>query len=280
MFQYAFGYSLSKKHNDKVCFDLEFYDDQPKYISRRSECLRRFFPSLVLDVKPRPNSIKPFERKVINHILYRFLKRGWKASDKSFFFKEKRCQYYHTIPYKKDTLNYYDGYWQTEEYFSSFSDDIRRIFAPSVDIQNKVDTWLNNGLNTKKVALHVRRGDLFGKRGDKANKKTMSFYKNAIDYFSSLFGDYVLYVLSDDIDWCRENLHLTDHKTYFVNNDGPDSAIVDLFIIAGCDCGIMSPSTFSWWGNWLGDSDKDRVVIAQKGFYYNTRFIPQRWLLM
>jgi len=94
-----------------------------------------------------------------------------------------------------------------------------------------------------------------------------------------LFNSFTLYVLSDDINWCRNNLRLTNEKTIFVDNDGPDSPIVDLFIIAGCDCGIMSPSTFSWWGNWLGDMNKKRIVIAPKGLYFNTSFIPNRWLL-
>ena len=35
MFQYAFGYALSKEKGDKLFFDVDFFLNQPKYVTRR-----------------------------------------------------------------------------------------------------------------------------------------------------------------------------------------------------------------------------------------------------
>lgn len=32
MFQYAFGYALSKEKGDKLFFDVDFFLNQPKYV--------------------------------------------------------------------------------------------------------------------------------------------------------------------------------------------------------------------------------------------------------
>ena len=276
MFQYSFGYVLSKKKKDELCFDLDFYNKQPKNVSKRTECLRLYFPKLDFKAEARPKSVAFFEQRLINHVLYYHFNRFRRVAKNSFFFKEKHYQYYSVIPYKSNALNYYDGYWQSELYFKEYSNEIRNTFTPSDDILDVVHKWTRLANEKTTVALHVRRGDLYGKNGEKKDLLLIDYFKNSIHFIKNRTGDFTLFILSDDIEWCRNNLSMLNDDVVFVDNSDNNAALVDLFIIACCDHGIMSRSTFSWWGNWLGDNRK-RIVVAPAGVYFNTFFIPDRW---
>ena len=65
-------------------------------------------------------------------------------------------------------------------------------------------------------------------------------------------------VVSDDIEWCKENIKLpnvifNDNNKYF-NHEA-------LWLLSLCDHFIISNSTFSWWGAWLSRSD-NKIVIS------------------
>ena len=42
----------------------------------------------------------------------------------------------------------------------------------------------------------------------------------------------------------------------------------------------MSPSTFSWWGNWLRKDKNGSIVVAPKGEYSNEYFLEKSWLII
>ena len=97
--------------------------------------------------------------------------------------------------------------------------------------------------------------------------------------FSSLSLDHtenpVFYVFSnshEDLEWIEENYKFHDLSgngrninTVFVDLNNPDYE--ELRLMYSCKHFIISNSTFSWWGAWLG-SAPGKIVIA-----------PQRWNL-
>jgi hypothetical protein len=94
------------------------------------------------------------------------------------------------------------------------------------------------------VSLHVRRADYLTPgnaefHGDLASE---GYYERVVQ----AIGDDVTYlVFSDDIEWCRQSLHL--ERVEFVDIDPYTS----LCLMTGCDVNVIANSSFSWWGAYL-----------------------------
>ena len=195
---------------------------------------------------------------------------------------EHRHHYYDKVPYQSDTVNYYDGYWQTARYFEDFEDTIRKEFAPCDDVKDAVKQWRNSVKSQETVAVHVRRGDYLNKTNQKNTNQSVfnstDYYFNAIDMMRERLNDPVFCFFSDDLDWSKETFGEKVKNCQFVEHSGGHLAMKDLFSIAACEHGIMSPSTFSWWGNWLRGSNDNSIVIAPKNDNYYEHFLMDNWI--
>ena len=104
------------------------------------------------------------------------------------------------------------------------------------------------------VAVHVRRRDYL--QSKKHHIVTPAYYKEAMEFLGSRVLKPRYFVFSDDISYCR---HLFQGKNlHFV--EGCTSEVEEMHLMTLCDHSIITNSTFSWWGAWLG-GDK-RVVVA------------------
>ena len=274
MFQYAFGYQFAKKVRDKVAFDVDFYKNQPKYVSSRKLEVCDSFCLSTFDTIDRPRDVKPFQNRYISFITRKMNFLHVKLLDGTFYIKEKEHTYTNKIPYKPSCLNYYDGYWQTEEYFNWISHDIRSEFAFSEEVRQRVQNWLLEYKGNTLVSIHIRRGDLAGKNYGYSDKAMIDYYHRAMTIMKERVPDPLFVVFSDDPAWCKTEMKW--NTTRIIYSENPWGAIHDLCGISLCDHGIMSQSTFSWWGNWLGNPE-ERIVLSPKGKSFNNKFIPDRW---
>jgi hypothetical protein len=86
-------------------------------------------------------------------------------------------------------------------------------------------------------------------------------------------------VVSDDPQWCRAYLP----EDWHVAGGKPDK-YRDMQLIASCAHAVISNSSFSWWGAWLGDGDSQRMVVAPAHWYANPAMqddedvVPERWI--
>lgn len=285
MFQYAFGYALAKKHNDRLVFDVDFYANQPGHVGKRGVMGKEQFPNISrLEFISRPAFVKPFENKYISHLIR--YNTGIDVSLLGNHFKmEKLHRYEKNVSYIPDTLNFYDGYWQTERYFLECSDEIRKEFMPTVEVGNAVMAW-RTGISAQNcIAVHIRRGDYLNKINQSSLKEgnvigDIDYYMRAIAYMQEHIENPVFCFFSDDIPWCKETFAERLSNSIFVENSGKNAALLDLFSIAQCEHGIMSPSTFSWWGNWLRDQNKKSIVIYPAGNYYEHFVNNDEWVEM
>lgn len=281
MFQYAFGYALAKKYNDELRFDIDFYSHQPiKNNTRRKVITKEQFPKLELKVVKRPFLAKILENKYIAHVI-RYNTGCNLSIPRLCFMMEKRRKYYPNIHYEVGKINYYDGYWQTERYFEDYKQDILRVFAPTDEVITKVQLWRESLNSDCCVAIHIRRGDFLNavnqrliKNGELLNEAT--YYLKAMKLMQDMLRNPLFCFFSDDMDWCKKTFGLRPNNVY-VENQGQDAALVDLFSISLCDHGIISSSTFGWWGNWLRQKDNS-IVIAPKGDYTNKYFFNDSWI--
>ena len=263
MFQYAFGYALAKKHGDELRFDVEFYKHQPKHVGSRKRMGTEQFALTRMTETERPFPATILENKYVSHVL-RYHTGCMLRMPHINFMMEKLHKYYDEVPYAAGKVNYYDGYWPTDRYFVEIEDDIRREFTPSETILDKVAQWRQGIDSDCTVAVHVRRGDYLNKINQAGVENVIggrNFYDKAIDYCKEHLSRPLFCFMSDDIAWCREAFGDMGNAV-FVENTGSGAALADLFSIAACNHGIMSPSTFSWWGNWLRrDREKSLVVM-------------------
>ena len=83
------------------------------------------------------------------------------------------------------------------------------------------------------------------------------YLKEATKYFGD---EYEFLIFSDDLNSLKREVNLKD----FVNLEN-DNEIEDLYSLSQCDSVIMSNSSFSWWGAFLGKK-KEKVICPDKWY--------------
>lgn len=174
-------------------------------------------------------------------------------------FYNERYFNYSKIPELKNTL--IKGYFQSEKYFDKYFNQIYSLFIDDEIIDKiKQNFFFNNSLS-----IHVRRGDYL-KKPDYHNILPVSYYLNGINYIEYKTNIDKIYVFSDDIKWCKNNL--LDNRCIFVESM---KDYEELFMMSLCEHNIIANSSFSWWGSYL-NLNNDKIVVAPKqwfGFLYN-----------
>lgn len=279
MFQYAFGYVQAKKYHDELKFDVDFYEHQPSFVGKRNVIGSDQFPAIVnIKTANRSFLIRVIENKYISHLI-RYNIGCNLMIGKQNIVVERLHKHYTSVPYRNGVTNYYDGYWQSAEYFKGYEDDIRKVFRPNKEIEIEVKEWRKNINSQCCVAIHIRRGDYLNAI-NKTKKNTVdsnAYYLHAINLMKSKLESPIFCFFSDDIEWCRQTFG-SMQDAVFVDRKGPNSALFDLFAIAHCEHGIMSQSTFSWWGNWLREPNKKSVVIYPEGNYSEKFITDKNWI--
>ena len=144
------------------------------------------------------------------------------------------------------------GWYQTEKYFIKYSEVIKDLFSPTLSFIKKAMSdfpFLNDSVVG---AINVRRGDYLT-QPRRHPVITMDYINES--YKQLPHCDKII-VLSDDIEWCKENIKLPN--LVFVENYRDCEA---LWLLSLCDHFIISNSSFSWWGAYLSRTD-NKVVIS------------------
>ena len=118
MFQYAFGYWVSKKTNRKLYLDTSF-------LTNKNQPEGFIYRNYDLDVFNLEGSvIEKFEEK------YEIIKQDWNSLHKIEF-----GLIYKIITSKSENI-YLDGYWQSPKYFDWFCDYFQKFSHP-IEIKKK-----------------------------------------------------------------------------------------------------------------------------------------------
>jgi hypothetical protein len=209
------------------------------------------------------------------HLKYKngFFKNVKEAKYDSAVFEKYDEPHFHyaRIPDKPNVL--IDGYFQSDKYFSEYADDIASLFYFEDEIVDKVEEHYNKLRKLFEVdeivCIHVRRGEyLLPMYNEVHIALPREYYIEAMKSFENTG----FVVISDDIKWCEQNLN--GDKIAFCNSgydfftQAKTSEFYELFdmrLAMRCNHNIISPSSFSWWGAWLGKSD--HKVIAPKEWF-------------
>jgi hypothetical protein len=158
-------------------------------------------------------------------------------------------------------LSSYYQYWPT---LQPYENELRILFLKGLEEYIKTVSEKYSFENA--AFLHIRRGDYLKLPSFHYIQTIDDYYKPALDKFLLQKTPDVIYVLSDDTEWARQQTFFTDNpifKIVDINNELEALACMSL-----CTAGaIIGNSTFSWWGAFLGAYSKKNPV-----------FIPKRWI--
>jgi len=173
---------------------------------------------------------------------------------------------------------FYKGDWQDKKYLNA---------GRSIRFKNFALSSANDAIKTKilscnSVAIHIRRSDYIS--AECYNRywhlEDTDYYQKAIEYVKSRFENYSIFVFSDDIEWCKENMSLTD--TFFIDwNKGNDS-IYDMYLMSLAKVNIIANSTFSFWAAYL--NRRSELTIYPSRWYQkgsglrNPDIFPDEWI--
>lgn len=222
LFQIAAAYSLCIDYGD-VC---GFYLDNK--IVHQGNIARTYKTSIYKKIREIPKSWSP-----------------------DFTYYEKEGGFM-PIPYKANMMLH--GFFSNEAYLRNHKKEIIELFKDKETISQIRGQFKNS------VSIHVRHGD-YAKFQNVFIRLPLEYYKNALEYIDSKTHIDRIYVLSDDIKWCKENFK--DQRIEFIEGF-PD--YIDLYIMTKCSHNILANSTFSWWGAYLNENEGKIVCVPSRWF--------------
>ena len=164
---------------------------------------------------------------------------------------------------------FYDGYWQSYQYFDSCRDIILKEFTfPNISKEDKLNFELNENLKNEEnsVGIHIRRGDYL-KNWKYRGLCGIDYYQKGIAYILEHIKSPKFFLFSDDIDWVKEHISplLKGYDVTFVNWNHSINSYKDMQLMAMCKNLIIANSSFSWWAAYLNQNNP--IVVA-----------PEKWI--
>jgi hypothetical protein len=151
------------------------------------------------------------------------------------------------------------GYRQNVRYFNHIVNDIRTIFEFESTLLQKVTALLP----INPIGVHVRRGDYVNHPIH--GVCTIQYYTDSIEYFQTKSLNANVFIISDDIPWCKRIFSTIKNVTFC---DETKSEQEDFIALSLCPYKVISNSTFGWWAAWL-DARYDSQVIVPSPWIRN-----------
>lgn len=284
LFQYARGLALANESQSNLFFDYRLlYQDLSKEGRHRREALKELglsaqeAPGRFLFASRAFNFLESFPR--VASLSKRILTNHF------FGFEIERRFSYSAGPPINTRLLYVEGYWQSPKYFGGMEEEIRSAILQSKTGGEKFRRLHRQISEKHSACVHVRRGDYL--RHPHVNFHGVldaQYYERGASYLKQNFDIDTFYIFSDDPNWCEKNLKLSEKQVIIANEDYPVTAGNDLRLLAAGKYFIISNSSFSWWGAWLANASRGRVVAPARWFInadiITTDLFPAGWKLL
>ncbi len=274
LFQYAFGTQLAYQHNTELVLDVSSYASKPAH----GYMLDRFFiraRELQSDERKRiPGRYGEGKRSLLQAFVFAG-KELTRVRERPFGFAER----YMSAP----DNSYLVGYWQSERFFRDVTTNVREQFRHAVSMSLETLRIRDRMLNSSSIAIHLRRGDYITTKPMAARNLSLDYYRECVISQLERRPESEVYVFSNDIPWCSENLDIPC-PVHFVEHTNNATANEDLCLMSAAECLVVANSTFSWWGAYLAER-QDRTVFAPKSWYHpntldDSNINRQDWILV
>ena len=276
MFQYAFGLYLASLNNTSLSLDLTFLLDRTP---RQNFVFRNFD----LDIFENKYEILDSEKVKV------FMNNGGRIKrllKKETTILNERIFSFDSSNILKTKNIYIDGYWQSEKYFKPIESLLRKKFTFKHKLTEK-EQHLASEINlTNSICINFRRGDFVELKGSSETHgvTSMEYYENALAKMQKKVSDLKVFVFSDDIEWCKENISW-EVPLFFVDHTYKGEKFSSyLHLMTLCKHFIIPNSTFGWWAAWLSNYENKIVIAPKKWFEDKTLqsqandIYPEKWI--
>ena len=275
LFQYAAGYSLAKRLGQEVSIDISFF---PKQTLRGYKHDKLNLDKTSFDEK-RSKKFNVLKNNYLNKALRKINKSVIYLGKSSIYLLECRSELVKAFPEISAENVYLDGYYQSEQYFVKYKEELIRQFTPNYSSEAEYKATLADIEGYEAVAVHVRRGDFLSAQNDPNPNHYLlgeQYYHNALRYVTEHLKNPVFFWFSDDIDWVKKNFGEKDNFR-FVSLHTKHADIDEMMLMKNCKHIIAANSTFSWWASWL-NVHEDAMHICPARRYGNLYMIPDGWI--
>lgn len=277
MFQYAFGMARAAQLGTSLKLDCSALLDR----SRGKDFVYRDLDLDIFSSEPdfgiNPALLRKFYKiksSSISRLVKKHAARGLTMEKEKHFHVDQRL-----IESPTDNA-LYDGWWQSERYFSNINSQIREAFKFKESILPEAKVLYEEICNSNSVCLNVRRTDFL--TTPTLNATNLEYFLKSAERMAGLIENPHFFIFSDDIDWCKTHIRL-DHPVNIVGHEMKGYKFGNyLQLMKACKNFIIPNSSFAWWAVWLNEN-QDRKVIAPKNWFnegdFNTSdLVPKEWL--
>lgn len=273
LFQYAAAYALSKRLDQPFQFNPAF---------TATMTARGYkFPELRVDVDQvvndddLPTKVRLLKNAYVNKAARVLNLSKHKCGDGLYFLETRDAWQPDFFTITASNL-YVDGYFQSEEYFKQYRDELLWQFLPRYEAEPDYIKVLEQIQHYNAVAVHVRRSDFKKDNNPFHYLLTEDYYRKAVHYIREHVSAPVFFWFSDDMEWVKE--HIGDvHDFIFVSIKTSHGDIDDMMLMKHCNHIITANSTFSWWAAWLNEHEDAIRVVPEKP-YGMDGMIPENWI--
>ncbi|MFY0591788.1 alpha-1,2-fucosyltransferase [Roseivirga sp.] len=279
MFQYAFGLGQAQRLGTSLKLDCSALLDR----ARGKDFVYRNMDLDVFKAQPEfsmsPNLLHKYymlKSSTLSRWLKNYAARGLTIEKERHFHVDKNL-----IKNPVDNA-LYDGWWQSEKYFSNVADIVKKAFCFRNAIISEAEELFKQIEGSQSVCLNVRRTDFLTTPA--LNATNLDYFLRSADIMSDLIEKPHFFVFSDDIKWCKENIKL-EYPVTIVGHEMKGYKFDNyLHLMKTCKNFIIPNSSFAWWAVWLNEN-KERNVIAPKKWFNEGDFdtsdlVSKSWLKM
>jgi hypothetical protein len=249
MFQYAFGKSLSIKHNKKLILDISLLEN----LKKNPNITPRDFELNAFGIKPNLtifNKVHLFYLKYIKHSLCYI-----NENDPYGF-----CQ---GLSLTANNTYIITGYFQSYKYFNEFIPFIVSDFKFKMlsEVYHKLQDFILGITNS--VSVLIRRDDFV--LINEENVLQENYYINAFKYIKSKVANptFVIFTIGDT-GWTHEKFSKFNDCVVIENEKPNLFGFEKLYLMTLCNHSIIANSSYGWWGGFLNHNSNKIVVAPSK----------------
>ena len=154
-----------------------------------------------------------------------------------------------------------DGYFQNINYFKNIDDELYEIIIDEDHIKSIKKKYVNI---ENEYFIHIRRGDYVDNKIYEINYN--KYFDMALNTIIKTENNKInLNILSNDIEYCKSYEILNNFKdkinlNFIENSDEIES----FYIMTICKGGIMSNSSYSWWGSYINKNKNKKFIMPNE----------------
>lgn len=148
------------------------------------------------------------------------------------------------------------SFFESEIFFKEHAKDIKKLFRLKKTNTSFIRKYLTQIRTCNSVAIHIRRGDF---RNFPNRMMPLTYYMQAMQHFSNQ-KNVKFFVFSDDTSYVKECFFNLENIVIVSPGDGSSTNLEELYLMTQCKNLIIANSTFSWWGAYLCNNPKAKII--------------------